>query len=148
MITRAVAVFPGYGAAFLTQTLDGVVIDVHVFNLSPGLHGFHVHRLGNLLDNCNSVCSHYNPRNRQHGAPNSLNAHAGDLGNITANSRGECHDTFIVQTFTLVDVLGRSLVIHADTDDLGRGNNAESLRTGNSGSRITCGVIGVLEEQL
>jgi len=34
------------------------------------------------------------------------------------------------------------LVIHADKDDLGLGDNAESLITGNAGKRIACAVIG------
>ena len=33
-------------------------------------------------------------------------------------------------------------VLLLDQDDLGKGGNEESLKTGNSGSRIGCGVIG------
>jgi len=40
-------------------------------------------------------------------------------------------------------VLGRSCVIHKNTDDLGRGGNEESLKTGNAGSRVACGVIAI-----
>ena len=42
-------------------------------------------------------------------------------------------------------VVGRGIVIHKDTDDLGRGGDAESLKTGNAGDRLACGVI-VLKE--
>ncbi|KAA3670540.1 uncharacterized protein DEA37_0003065, partial [Paragonimus westermani] len=38
--------------------------------------------------------------------------------------------------------IGLALVIHTRTDDLGRGGDAGSLATGNSGPRLTCGVIG------
>lgn len=38
-------------------------------------------------------------------------------------------------------VLNRALVIHANVDDLGRGNGPESLKSGNSGAHIACGLI-------
>ena len=42
-------------------------------------------------------------------------------------------------------VLGRSCVLHADEDDLGRGGHKLSKTTGNAGARIACGVIGTLQ---
>ena len=40
-------------------------------------------------------------------------------------------------------VIGKSFVTHSNVDDLGKGGNEESSKTGNAGVRIACGVIGL-----
>ena len=73
----------------------------------------------------------------------------GDLGNLKANAKGECHITFYDDCIRLrgtkCNILGRGLILHADEDDLGLGDE-ESTRTGNAGKRVACAVIGYAKE--
>ena len=39
-------------------------------------------------------------------------------------------------------IIGRSIVVHKDIDDCGKGGHADSLTTGHAGARIDCAVIG------
>jgi Cu-Zn family superoxide dismutase len=125
---------------------DNIIITVDLHGLKPGKHGFHIHETGNLLDNCDSCKGHFNPHGKTHGGLTSKTRHVGDLGNIVADKNGICNvkitDKSISLRFPKTNIIGRSLVIHADEDDLGQGNNQESLVTGNSGKRIACAVIG------
>lgn len=52
----------------------------------------------------------------------------------------------MVTLYGVNSVLGRSIVIHKNEDDLGRGGNEESLKTGNAGQRVACGVIAIASE--
>jgi superoxide dismutase, Cu-Zn family len=79
------------------------------------------------------------------GGRNDTNSHAGDFGNITSNDKNESKFHFTTKKITLFgkySIIGRSVIIHEDEDDLGLGNHYDSLTTGHSGSRIDCAVIG------
>jgi Cu/Zn superoxide dismutase len=65
---------------------------------------------------------------------------------VKANSEGVIETTIIHSFLDIYDIIGRSMIIHADKDDLGRGKNKDSLITGNSGKRVLCGVLGLSED--
>mgnify|MGYP001192794102 CR=1 FL=1 len=111
--------------------------------LEPGKHGFHIHEYGDLSDGCTSAGGHYNPDGVDHG--NISQGHVGDLGNITADQTGTARFQIKAERVQLSDVVGRAIVIHADEDDLGKGGDEESLKTGNAGDRLGCGVIRLRE---
>lgn len=87
-----------------------------------------------------------NPFGKEHGAPEDSERHVGDLGNFktdgSGNAKGSVSDSHI-KLIGEHSVLGRTIVVHAGTDDLGKGGHAESKKTGNAGARPACGVIGI-----
>lgn len=125
---------------------NNIIIEINLSSLLPGKHGFHIHETGNLTEDCTNCKAHFNPYGKTHGGLNSLVRHAGDLGNIIVDKNGNCKMKLTNNIISLrnpkTNIIGRSLVIHSKEDDLGLGGNAESLITGNSGSRIACAVIG------
>eukprot|EP00092_Neocalanus_flemingeri_P000591 GFUD01000628.1.p1 GENE.GFUD01000628.1~~GFUD01000628.1.p1 ORF type:complete len:241 (-),score=63.39 GFUD01000628.1:249-971(-) len=117
----------------------------NITGLTPGHHGFHIHQLGDTSQGCKSMKGHFNPFQIRHGAPEDNYRHVGDLGNILAGEDGvaiiDVEDSQISLN-GLNSVIGRGVVIHAGKDDLGKGGDEGSLKTGNAGGRVACAVIG------
>lgn len=151
MSIRAIAVFDSKkikGTVVFNETPNGEVkIDINIVGLKKSSkHGFHVHEYGDMSEQCDSMCAHFNPYNKSHGGPDSTNRHVGDLGNLITNSQGvakyQTYDSMIKLRGTKSNIIGRGLIIHEDEDDLGLGNQPDSLTTGHAGKRVACAVIG------
>lgn len=136
----------GNNTGFATFTEDdfGMVrIQVLVNGLTPGFHGIHIHETANCTEPLfTSAGGHYNPMGREHGFDNPKGPHAGDLPNLLVGEDGVGY--MVVTTdlvtlspgpITLFPANGTALVIHAGPDD------QMTNPAGNSGDRITCGVI-------
>jgi superoxide dismutase, Cu-Zn family len=122
------------GTVNLSAVAGGVHFDVKASGLKPGVHGFHVHEIGDCsAPDASSAKGHFNPAAKPHGQ------HAGDLPDLTADASGNAILSADVSGIELGDgatsILNRAVVIHADPDD------HTSQPAGNSGKRIACGVI-------
>ncbi len=114
-------------------------MEAHVEGLKPNSsHGMHIHKTGRCdPPDYKSAGDHYNPGKHQHGAPGKQ-SHLGDLGNIMTDASGHGKLNLLLtdageKEFKII--LGRSVIIHAATDD------QKSQPAGNSGARIGCGLI-------
>ena len=147
----AVAFFPDgqpnqvAGHVIFTPSESGVAVKAFFSQLPPGEHGFHIHKAGDLRgEGCKGACDHYHvgPLSDHGDAPGRNNKdprHTGDLGNIVGPP---FHRLYELKGVDLSDLYGRSVVVHADRDDLGHGEFPDSKTTGHSGARIACAIIG------
>lgn len=131
------------GRAILTESADGLWLDVRVRGVSPGAHGLHVHAVGKCdAPDFATAGGHWNPAAHQHGHKNPQGPHAGDAPNLTADAGG----TGAVRTWLgagmitggtapLLDADGAAVVLHADPDD------EMTDPSGKSGKRVLCGVL-------
>jgi len=171
MAAKAIAVFNGKirGKVVFTEYIDlGMVeIEVDLVGLTRnGVHGFHIHKYGDMSEGCASMCEHFNsstrkpsvgvtqntsnstdslrsscelfnPYNKKHGGPGSKHRHLGDLGNIEADSYGR------VRT----NIIDRGIKLHGSRANIvGRGlvihANADDLGLGGNEESLVTGNAG------
>ena len=149
-VPLAIAVFDQStvkGIFIARPTPRGVTITASFSMLPNGPHGFHIHTAGDLRgEGCKGACAHYHKGPSMiHGGPPTENdrpRHTGDLGNIQMPAKGTFEETYHLRGVSIQDLWGRSIIVHADSDDLGLGEHDDSKITGHSGARIACAVIG------
>jgi Cu-Zn family superoxide dismutase len=132
-----------HGRVQFTQEGDSVKVVADLEGLNPGQkHAIHVHQYGDCsAPDGASAGGHYNPENHPHALPTGTGPrHAGDLGNLEADSNGKAHYEITVDNITVAGtknpIIGRAVIVHAKVDDGGQ-------PVGNAGARIGCGVIGI-----
>lgn len=128
-----------YGTVCFYHTKLGVIVVAEINGLpnprgqceSP-VFGFHIHSgnrcSGNADDPFADAMMHYNPRGCLHPY------HAGDLPPLFG-ADGYALSVFLTNRFTVEDIIGKTVIIHAKPDDF------TSQPAGNSGEKIACGVI-------
>ena len=100
----------------------------------------HFHEHGDCGDAGKGAHGHWNPTNEAHGKWGSAAYHSGDIGNVQLDAEGSgtvkvSSDRWTIGGDEQTNVLGRAVIVHSGVDDY------KTQPTGNSGSRIGCGVI-------
>jgi Cu/Zn superoxide dismutase len=134
-----------YGRVTVTPTTPPTLV-YDLRGLAEGAHGFHIHEKGiqEYGKACDAAGAHFNPDNNTHGGPASKERHGGDLGNVIANAKGIARGEKVLDVKDSDELVGRSVIVHDLKDDLGYGRGVrrrESLKTGNAGARLACGVL-------
>jgi Cu-Zn family superoxide dismutase len=132
------------GEVVVSPSSKGVRLVATFTKLPPGKHGFHIHKAGDLRGKgCKGLCEHYDKGHHVHGGrPTSKKErHTGDLGNIQMKS-SHLRASYVLKGVTVQDLWGRSIIVHEDEDDLGKGSFEDSSVTGHSGTRMACAIFG------
>lgn len=132
------------GSLALSAVEDGVQLTGALQGLQPNAeYGFHIHEKGDCsAPDASSAGGHFNPTNAPHGDPQGDSHHAGDMLNAKSDDQGIAKVDTVAKGVTLhsgqpTDVLGKAVVLHEKPDDY------TTQPSGDSGSRIACGVITV-----
>lgn len=132
-VTGSISIVPMGAGVHLTGSLQG---------LAPnGEFGFHIHEKGDCsAPDASSAGGHFNPANVDHGNPQSLPHHAGDMMNAKSDAQGMAQINVHVDGLSLGDggandVIGKAVVVHEKADDY------KTQPSGGSGARVACGVI-------
>lgn len=127
------------GTVRFYQTAYGVIVAAEITGLpnpagycSAPVFGFHIHAgsacTGTPLEPFADAKGHYDP----HRCPHPY--HAGDMPPLFG-ANGRALSIFLTNRFTVQEIVGKTVVIHASPDDF------TSQPAGNSGARIACGEI-------
>jgi Cu-Zn family superoxide dismutase len=122
-----------------------VLVFARAQGLPAGFHGFHIHTTGRCdAPAFTTAGGHFNPAGTPHGA------HAGDLPSLLVTEDGTAVLAAATDRFTLDDLRGAdgsAVIVHSGPDNFANipprygTPDAETLATGDSGSRIACGVV-------
>jgi Cu-Zn family superoxide dismutase len=134
------------GLVFMRERRGGAVeVTARAFNLTPGFHGFHVHTIGRCDPPAFTTAGgHFNPA----GAPHA--SHAGDLPSLLVNGDGTATLVTTTDRFSIADLRdadGSAVMVHSGPDNFANipprygVPDQETLNTGDSGTRVACGVV-------
>ena len=127
------------GVATFTQDDDTITLYIEIEGLPPGDYAVHIHEYSDCSSpDGKSAGGHWNPTNTAHGKWGEGEFHLGDIGNIKVGKDGTgviklTTDLWEIGTGSDRDVVGKSIILHAGTDDF------TSQPSGDAGARIGCG---------
>ncbi|MFM9989613.1 superoxide dismutase family protein [Flavobacterium sp.] len=130
------------GTANFVEKNGTVTMVANLSGLTPGEHAIHIHEKSDCsAADGSSAGGHWNPTFKKHGKWGSAEHHKGDIGNFTADEKGNATVKFSTNEWCIgcddatKDILGKGLIVHKGTDDF------TSQPAGNAGARVACSAI-------
>lgn len=126
------------GTITFKTTQYGLMMTPDLHDLSPGMHGMHLHEHASCDHHAKEAGGHFDPNNTgAHNGPYNNQGHLGDLPALYVNADGVANHPILAPRLQESDLYGHAIVIHAGSD-----NYADSpAALGGGGERIACGVI-------
>lgn len=126
------------GTIHVSQTKYGLLFTPDLNNLSPGIHGFHIHQHPSCADNGMAAGGHLDPQDtKKHLGPYNDNGHLGDLPALSVNADGTATLPVLAPRFTQIDeIRNHALMIHEGGD-----NYTDTPTLGGGGARMICGIV-------
>lgn len=130
------------GTATFIEKNGIVTFKAKFSGLNPGIHAIHIHEKSDCsAADGSSAGGHWNPTFKNHGKWGVGDYHKGDIGNFTADEKGNGSITLTTDEWNIgsgnptKDILGKGLIVHQGADDF------TSQPSGNAGSRVACSAI-------
>lgn len=130
------------GTAIFTEKNGKVTFVAKISGLQPGVHAIHIHEKSDCsAADGSSAGGHWNPTFKKHGKWGEAEHHKGDIGNFTADEKGNGTITLTTDQWSIggedptKDILGKGLIVHQGADDF------VSQPAGNAGARVACSAI-------
>ena len=130
------------GTATFTEKNGKVTFIAKMAGLQPGVHAIHIHEKSDCSSaDGSSAGGHWNPTFKKHGKWGVGEYHKGDIGNFTADEKGNGTITMTTDEWAIggddetKNILGKGLIVHQGADDF------TTQPTGNAGGRVACAGI-------
>jgi superoxide dismutase, Cu-Zn family len=130
------------GTATFTEKNGKVTFVAKIAGLQPGVHAIHIHEKSDCsAADGSSAGGHWNPTFKKHGKWGDAEHHKGDIGNFTADAKGNGTITLTTDEWSIggddatKNILGKGLIVHQGADDF------VSQPAGNAGARVACSAI-------
>lgn len=130
------------GTATFVEKDGKVTFTAKISGLQPGIHAIHIHEKSDCsAADGSSAGGHWNPTFKKHGKWGEAEHHRGDIGNFTADEKGNGTITLTTDEWSIggedptKDILGKGLIVHQGADDF------VTQPSGNAGARVACSAI-------